>query len=130
MKDSHQHKIQHDVDERRYNQIDQWVAAVPHGLQDADKYVVHDEGQGACKIRTEIDGRFRKYIGRSSHPDQNHRRQYYTDHGQRRPCGKAEGNGSVNGLLNVIVPSGAVIPGDNHTGSDRDAIKETYQKED
>ena len=106
------------------------MAAVTDGLQDADKHVVHDEGKRACKIRTEIDGGFRKYIGRSSHPDQNNRRQYHTDHGQHHPCGKTEGNGGVNGLLHVTVPSGTVIPGDDHTGSDCDAIEETYQEED
>ena len=38
------------------------MAAVPDGLQNAHKDIVHDKGQGAEKINAEIDRGFRQHI--------------------------------------------------------------------
>ena len=47
-------QVEHNIDARRHDQIDQRVAAVADGLQDADENVIHDKTKRSCKIRTEI----------------------------------------------------------------------------
>lgn len=95
-------QVEHNVDARRHDQIDQRVAAVTDGLQDADENVIHDKAERTRKIRAEILDGLRQDIGRRSHQHQNFRCQVHTDHSQRNTGRQAEGHGRVDGFLQIL----------------------------
>lgn len=68
---SHEQQVQHDVEQRRKNQIIQGMPAVAHRLQNADRNVVEDDRHRAEKVNPEIGYRLRKHIfGRAHQPQQ------------------------------------------------------------
>ena len=82
-KPSDKKQVEHNIDARRYDQIDQRVTAVANGLQDADENVIHDKTKRSCKIGTEIFDGLRQDIGRCSHQHKDFRRQIHAKHSQR-----------------------------------------------
>ncbi len=105
------------------------MAAVPDGLQNAHKDIVHDKGQGAEKINAEIDRGFRQHIGGRPHPDEDAGSQDGACNGQKNARGKPESNRRVDGFLYFLCFLRAVIPGNHNPGAHSDALKKTdHQK--
>ena len=123
-------QVEHNVDARRHDQIDQRVAAVTDGLQDADENVIHDKSEGTRKIRAEILNRLRKHIGRRSHQHQDLRCQIHADHSQCKTGRDSEGHGRVNCLLQIVSVFRSIVPRDDNTGTHRDTIDETDHQKD
>ena len=55
------------------------MAAVPDGLQDAHRYVIHDKSDGAQEIDPEIEDGVGHHIRGRAHPDQHFRGQDEAD---------------------------------------------------
>ena len=101
-KPSDKKQVEHNIDARRYDQIDQRVTAVANGLQDADENVIHDKTKRSCKIGTEIFDGLRQDIGRCSHQHKDFRRQIHAKHSQRYTGRQAERHGRMDRFLQIF----------------------------
>lgn len=105
------------------------MAAVPDGLQNAHKDIVHDKGEGAEKINAEIDRGFGQHIGGRPHPYEDAGSQDGAGYGQKDTRGKPESNRRVDGLLHFLYFLRAVISGYDNPCAHGDSLKETdHQK--
>ena len=122
-------EVQHNIDARGYDQINQRMAAVSYGLQDTDKNVIHYKAERTGKVGSEICNRLRQNIGRCSHQHQDFRCQIHTDRSQGKSCRKTKSHGRVNHLLQIFPVFRSVVPRDDDTGTHRDTIDEAdHQK--
>ena len=124
-------QVEHNVDARRHDQINQRVAAVTDGLQDADENVIHDKAERTCKIRTEILDGLRQDIGRCSHQHQNFRCQVHTDHSQgKSPAARPKATVVWIAFCRSFLVFRSVIPRNHDTGTHRDTIDEADHQKD
>lgn len=71
------------------------MSAVAYGLQDSHEYIVHNEGEGTHKIDAEINGRFRQYVRRRSHPYEDMGSEEDAGYRQKDSGGESESNGRM-----------------------------------
>lgn len=127
--DGDKQQVQHNVDGGRHDQVNERVAAVPDGLQNAHKDIVHDKGEGTEKINTEVDRGLWQHIGGCPHPDKDAGSQDGARNGQKDARGKPESNRRVDGFLHFFYFLRAVIPGDDNSRAHGYSLKETdHQK--
>ena len=129
-KPSDKKQVEHNIDARRYDQIDQRVTAVANGLQDADENVIHDKTKRSCKIGTEIFDGLRQDIGRCSHQHKDFRRQIHAKHSQRYTGRQAERHGRMDRFLQIFPVFRSVIPCNHDTGAHCDTVNKTNHQKD
>jgi len=117
IQNTHKQQVQNDVDAGRDHQIIQRMAAVPNGVEDAHKDIVHHNEGGAPKVTAEIADRLGENVFGCPHPLQNDGGQRYANDRQSHAGHKAEGDGGVDGFSHGLVLLGAEAPGDDHAGT-------------
>ena len=126
---SYKKKVQDNIYNGRDHQIDQRVAAVSHRLEDPHHEVIHNKGQRTGEIDPEVSNGIRKYLRRCSHQYQDLRSGQNTHYSQQDPGDKAESHNGMNGPLNDMKLSGAVIFGYYNSCAYRKAVKKSHHEE-
>ena len=106
------------------------MLAVAHGMVDAHKDIVEHRENGTAEIKAEIGDRIHHCFIGGAHPAKNGGRTGDTDNGQCRTGTKTEGDGGVNGFADSVVVFRTEIPGDHHTGTHGQAVKEADHQKD
>ena len=105
------------------------MAAVAHGVEDAHHDVVHDDENGTAEIVAEIDdGQGEDFLG-GVHEPQDGGSSADTQNRQQDAHSQSESHGGVNGLVHDVIILGAVVFGDDDTGTHRQAAEETHHQE-
>ena len=130
MEHTDKQQIERDVHKRRQDQVIQRVAAVSHGLQDANAEVIHDDGYGARKIHPEIVDGVRQHVRIRLHEAQQLRRERHAEHRQHDARRQAEGQRRMDGRLEFLVVLRAVIACDDDARADGDAVEKADEQED
>ena len=121
-------EVQHNIDARGYDQINQRMAAVSYGLQDTDKNVIHYKAERTGKVGSEICNRLRQNIGRRSHQYQNFRCQVHAGHRQDQTGCQAECHSRVDRLLQFFVIFLPIISRNHDTGTHGNAINKAHHQ--
>ena len=130
MEHTDKQQVERDVHKRRQDQVIQRVAAVSHGLQDADAEVIHDDGYGARKIHPEIVDGVRQHVRIRLHEAQQLRRERHAEHRQHDARRQAEGQRRMDGRLEFLVVLRAVVACDDDARADGDAVEKADEQED
>ena len=130
MEHTDKQQIERDVHKRRQDQVIQRVAAVSHGLQDANAEVIHDDGYGARKIHPEIVDGVRQHVRIRLHEAQQLRRERHAEHRQHDARRQAEGQRRMDGRLEFLVVLRAVVACDDDARADGDAVEKADEQED
>ena len=126
----HEQHIQHYIDRGGENEVIQGMLAITDGVEDAHENVVHHREDRAAEIESEILNGLGEYIGGSAHPSKDHGRQCHTGYCQYGACGKAKGNGGMDGLGHGVILFGTVGPGNDNAGTHGNTVEKTDHHKD
>lgn len=129
VEDSYKQKIQDNIYNGRDHQIDQRVTAVSHRLKDPHHEIIHNKGQRTGEIDPEVCNGIGKYLRRRPHQHQDLRSGQNPHYSQQDPGDKAESHDGMNGPLNDMELSGAVILCHYNACAYSQAVKKSHHEE-
>ena len=123
-------QVEHDVDQRRENQVVQRAAAVAQRVHDALAGVVHHDGENAEEVVAEIGDGLRQDVRVGAHPAKEGRRQRNAENGQDNAAENGQQDVRMDGAGDARIISGSKIAGDGDARAHRHAGKEADDQED
>ena len=130
MEHRHEQQVQHNVHHGGDHQIDQRMAAVAQGMEDAHEDIVHDGEHRTAEIKAEIADRLGHDLFRSAHPPQNGGGKHHTDDAQGNTSRQTEGHIRMDGPAHGCKISGSIVPGDDHACTHGHTVEKAHQHED
>ena len=129
MEAAHKQQVQNHIEDGGANQVVEGMLAVPHGLENAHKDVVHHHKDGAAEIDPEIHDGVGQYVVRRFHPLENGGSEGDAQHREDDACHQAEGYVGMYGQGHAPLVFGAEVLGDDHAGAHGDAVEEAHHHE-
>lgn len=123
-------QIEHDIGQRRDDEVIERPLAVAKRVHDARAHVVHDDGQHAEEIILEIRDRVRQDLRRGAHPAQERRRQQNAHDGQHDAAEQTQHHVGMNGLGYAAIVARAEVPRDRDACAHGKPRKEADEQED
>ena len=123
-----QNDIQHNVDNRRRNQIPHGAAAVADRLQNAGAHIVHDHRDRAEKVGAEVRHRVDQNVFGRTHPAQDLRGQQHAHHRQHRARRKPQRHRGVDRAAQTFPVLGTEIPRHHNARAQRHAVDKARQQ--
>ena len=123
-------QIEHDIGQRRDDEVIERPLAVAKRVHDALAHVVHDDGQHAEEIILEIRDRVRQDLRRGAHPAQERRRQQNAHDGQHGAAEQTQHHVGMNGLGYAAIVARAEVPRDRDACAHGKPRKKADEQED
>lgn len=123
VEDSDKQKIQHQIEERRKDQVVERVTAVPDRLQDPHKNIVHHQAKGSGKIDLQIGDCLLHHALRRIHPAQDLRGEQGPEQSHHQAERQAERHHRMDRPVQVSPVPRPEKGSCHHTGSGRNAVQ-------